>query len=56
MPGFLNNVFSAAFPQVQQAEDTATTIAYAVAVWGVIITAELGVLIYLAVKASKGKK
>ncbi|HEV2194192.1 MAG TPA: hypothetical protein VGR55_01320 [Candidatus Acidoferrum sp.] len=50
---FVNDAFNAAFPQVQQAENTATQIAYAVAVWGFIVTVELGVLIYFA---SRGKK
>lgn len=45
---FFDKIVSATIqPSLQQAEDTATTIAYAVAVWGVIITAELGLLIYL---------
>lgn len=40
--------------QIEQAKSEAQTIAAAVAVWGVIITVELGLLIYF-VRKQRGK-
>lgn len=54
MSGIVSAIFNEAFPQVKQAENTAQNVAYGVAIWGVIITLELGVLIYLA--ATRGKR
>jgi hypothetical protein len=34
-------------PQIQAAESEAQTVAQAVAVWGVIVAVELGIVIYL---------
>ena len=47
---FTGGIGSALDTQVQQAESTATTIGYAVAVWGAIVAIELGVLIYFTVR------